>query len=197
MSKARVMIFAMLLLLISWGVYQCSYRFSFWRDYQERPWAYSADQTAKLLVGRWSGHFVDPDGIDKSIQLEIFEPTSVEQREKRSAHRSRQSHVRGRDTRSFEGIATVSSRLGQEHYLIAGSVGERDYHQLRIGFRAEDESRRIRPNFSLNLTESGSWSGDEMSLRVSFAYFRADGSSFSDSADPRYQHLAALTLKRQ
>jgi hypothetical protein len=197
MSKSRVLIYAVLLLLISWGVYQCSYRYSFWRDYQERPWAYSADQKAKLLVGRWQGRFVDPDGIEKSIDLEIFEPTSEEQRKQRAGHRSRRSHVRTRDTRSFEGTAKVASRLGEERYIVAGSVGEQDYHQLKIGFRAEDEALRMRPNFCLNLTESGNWAGDAMSLRVSFAYFRADGSSYSDSADPRYEYVAVLTLKRQ
>jgi hypothetical protein len=36
-----------------------------------------------------------------------------------------------------------------------------------------------------------------MTLRMGFAYFKADGSSFSSSADPRYDHIATLALKRK
>ncbi|HOY21029.1 MAG TPA: hypothetical protein PLC89_27200 [Haliscomenobacter sp.] len=188
--------------LLSWGVYECNYRFSYWQDLQARPWAYSKDKNAKLLVGQWHGSFSDPDGIAKSISLEIFAPLSDAERRKKASGRHRRRTRGGlgsrKDKRLFEGIATVSSRLGQEEYTLYGSVDEADYHQLQqITFGAVDEKKRIKPNFALNLSESGQWTEDEMTLRLGFAYFQVDGSSFSSSADPRFDHIASVVLKRQ
>ena len=188
--------------LLSWGVYECNYRFSYWQDLQARPWAYSKDKNAKLLVGKWQGSFSDPDGIAKSISLEIFEPLSDAERRKKASgrhlRRTRGGLGSRKDKRLFEGMATVSSRLGQEEYTLYGSVNEADYHQLQqITFGAVDETKRILPNFVLNLTQTGQWSDDEMKLKLTFSYLQANGSSFSSSADPRHDYIATLVLKRK
>ncbi|WP_421798451.1 hypothetical protein [Haliscomenobacter sp.] len=200
-NRGRCLLFFLGMVLLSWGVYECQYQYSYWRDYQTRPWAYSKDKNAKLLVGEWQGTFTDPDGISKSIKLEIFEPLSDQERRKK-AGRAYRRRTRGglgsrKDTRLFDGIATVSSRLGQEDYVLHGSVGEDDFHQLKLQFGSADEAKRLQPNFALNLSESGQWAEDELTLKMGFAYFKADGSSFSDSADPRYDHIATLALKRK
>lgn len=200
-KSGRCLLVLLVLALISWGMYECNYRYSLWRDYQTRPWAYSKDKEAKLLVGKWQGQYKDPDGVVKAISLEIFEPLSDAERRKK-AGRSHRRRTRGglgsrKDKRLFEGIATVTSRLGQEDYQLHGSVGEEDYHQLKMQFGAKDEATRLQPNFALNLAESGHWEGDEMKLQVGFAYFKADGSSFSDSADARYDYVATVVLRRE
>lgn len=200
-GTGRCLLFFLVLALLSWGMYECNYRYSLWRDYQTRPWAYSKDKEAKLLVGKWQGQYKDPDGVVKAISLEIFEPLSDAERRKK-AGRSHRRRTRGglgarKDKRLFEGIATVTSRLGQEDYQLYGSVGEEDYHQLKMQFGAKDEATRLQPNFALNLTESGHWNGDEMTLQVRFVYFKADGSSFSDSADARYDYVATVVLRRE
>lgn len=200
-NRGRCLLFFLGMVLLSWGVYECQYQYSYWRDYQTRPWAYSKDKNAKLLVGEWEGSYTDPDGIAKSISLEIFEPLSDKDRRK-SAGRHKNKRTRGglgsrKDRRLFEGVATVTSKLGQEDYVLHGSVSEDDFHQLNVQFGAANEATRLQPNFALNLSESGQWQGDELTLRMGFAYFKADGSSFSDSADPRYDHISTLALKRK
>lgn len=200
-NRGRCLLLFLGMVLLSWGVYECQYQYSYWRDYQARPWAYCKDKNAKLLVGEWQGTYTDPDGINKSITLEIFEPLSDQERRKK-AGRTYRRRTRGglgarKDTRLFEGVATVTSRLGQEDYVLHGSVGEDDFHQLKLQFGAADEVKRLQPNFALNISESGQWAGDELSLRMGFAYFKADGSSFSSSADPRYDHISTLALKRK
>lgn len=200
-KSGRCLLVLLVLALISWGMYECNYRYSLWRDYQTRPWAYSKDKEAKLLVGKWQGQYKDPDGVVKAISLEIFEPLSDAERRKK-AGRSHRRRTRGglgarKDKRLFEGVATVSSRLGQEDYQLYGSVGEEDYHQLKMQFGAKDEATRLQPNFALNLAESGHWEGDKLTLKVGFAYFKADGSSFSDSADARYDYVATVVLRRE
>lgn len=189
------------LALMSWGMYECNYRYGLWQDYQQRPWAYSQDKDAKLLVGKWQGQYKDPDGIAKVISLEIFEPLSDAERRKKAGNRYRRRTRKGlgtrKDKRLFEGVATVSSRLGQEDYQLHGSVGEEDYHQLKMQFGAKDEATRLQPNFALNLAESGHWEGDKLTIKVGFAYFKADGSSFSDSADARYDYVATINFQRK
>ncbi len=200
-NRGRCLLLFLGLALLSWGMYECQYQYSYWRDYQTRPWAYSKDKNAKLLVGEWQGSYTDPDGIAKSIRLEIFEPLSDKDRRK-LASRHKKRRTRGglgsrKDRRLFEGVATVTSKLGQENYVLHGSVGEDDFHQLKLQFGAADEAKRLQPNFALNISESGQWGGDELTLKMGFAYFKADGSSFSSSADPRYDHISTLALKRK
>lgn len=200
-NRGRCLLFFLALALLSWGMYECQYQYSYWRDYQTRPWAYSRDKNAKLLVGEWQGTYMDPDGINKSIEMEIFEPLSDKERRKlASRHKTRRT--RGglgarKDRRLFEGVATVTSKLGQENYVLHGSVAEDDFHQFKLQFGAADEAKRLQPNFALNVSESGEWKDDGMTLRMAFAYFKADGASFSDSADPRYDHISTLALKRK
>jgi hypothetical protein len=193
----RLLLIALLLVLISWGVYQCDYQYSYWQDYQQRPWAYSRDKNAKLLVGEWQGKYTDPNGVAKTIELQISEPLTDKERRKQAGRKRRRRSRGGRNTTGFEGVATVRSKMGTEHYIINGGVDKADYHQIKLNFRAEDEKKRLQPNFCLNLAESGQWQEDGMVLKSGFAYFKKDGSSFSDSADPRYDYIATINLKRK
>ena len=136
-----------LLVLMSVGVYQCNYQLSLWADYRDRPWAYSRDKDAPLLVGTWQGSFTDPDGIAKTIEMEIYEPLTDKERRKK-ANRSHRRRTRGglggrKEKRIFDGAATVTSKLGTERYVLSGSVKEDDHHQFKLGFGAEDEAKRL------------------------------------------------------
>jgi hypothetical protein len=183
------------LVLLSWGVYECKYYFSYWQDLRDRPWAYSTDKNAKLLIGHWKGVFKDPDGVAKNLEIEIFEPITDEEREQKASRKVRR---RSRENKQgFEGKAFVESRLGFEKYEIYGAVEKDDFHQLHFNFRPEDEAKRVLPNFTLNQAEKGRWTGDQLSLTLAFAYHRADGSSHWNSADPRHNQKVILILNRK
>jgi hypothetical protein len=169
-----------ILALLSWGVYECKYYYSYYSDLKDRPWAYSEDKSTPLLVGQWQGTFKDPLGVEKSIAVEIFEPVSQEERERNASRRSRRKRSR-QDKRSFDGKAVISSGLGAESYEIYGSVNEEDFHRLRFNFRPEDESKRVLPNFTLAEAKEGTWQNDELKLNLRFVYLNADGSSTSSS----------------
>lgn len=199
MTKSKSILLSILLLVVlSWGMYKCKYYYSYYSDLKDRPWAYSEDKNAKLLVGQWQGSFKDPDGVQKSLQLEIFEPVTEEERqEKASRHlRNRRGLGSRENKRAFEGVSVVTSRLGKEEYEIYGSVNKEDFHQLRFNFRPQDEKRRVLPNFTINQAEKGSWSNDELTLTLSFSYHRADGSSHWNSADPRHEKRVVVELVR-
>lgn len=184
------------LVLLGWGVYECKYYYSYYSDLKDRPWAYSEDKNAKLLVGQWQGSFKDPDGVEKSIVVEIFEPVSEEERERKASRRSRRNRSR-ENKQAFEGKALANSKLGTENYELYGSVNKDDFHQLRFNFRPQDEKKRVLPNFTLSEAKEGIWQNDELLLTLTFSYHKADGASFWNSADPRYDKTAKTTLIRQ
>jgi hypothetical protein len=189
----KAILFLGVLALLSWGVYECKYYFSYWRDLQDKPWAYSNDKNAKLLVGKWKGSFIDPNGVNKSIEIEIVEPTTQEERERKASRKTKRS--RG-NKQGFDGMAVATSKLGIENYEIYGAVEKEDFHQLHFNFRPVDESKRVLPNFTLLEAKQGNWQDDELKLTLHFAYHKADGSSHWESANPIYSKTAMVVLKR-
>lgn len=181
-------------LALSWGVYECKYYYSYWSDLRNKPWAYSNDKNAKLLVGQWIGNFQDPDNIEKTIIIEIYEPLTEDEREAKAGRKwKRRSY---KNTRSFDGAATVKSRLGTEQYKIYGSVEKEDFHKLHFNSRPKDEGKRVLLNFSTLEANNGNWHGDELTITFHFSYQRADGSAYSSSDNPRFDRTAVTTLKR-
>lgn len=205
-KKNTFIMWAVLIGLVAflYGVHELSYQWSYRSDLKNKPWAYSKDKDAKLLVGKWQGSFKDPNDVDKTITIEIFEPmTDAERREKAGdwlfkprARRSISYHKRQRRY-AFEGVAMVVSNLGTEEYKLSGKVQAADFAQLSLGFMVKDETQRLVPNFGLFAADKGHWQTDNLQLTISFAYFKADGSSFWDSSDARHEKLATVNLHRK
>jgi len=198
-KAAKLLLVVVVLAALSWGVYQCKYQYSYEADLTNRPWAYSRDESAKLLVGTWQGEFRDPDGVPKTLRLEILVPTTEAEREKKAGRRSRRRKGLGSQTdqRRFDGTATVTSKLGKEEYEVWGSVGEADWHQLgTTHFRVVDENQQLRKNFGLAQAEGGIWQDDRLTLTLAFSYTTASGSGYSDSADPRYEKKEPVRFSR-
>lgn len=185
---------------LSWGVYECKYEYSYYTDLKDRPWAYSQDENAKLLVGTWQGEFRDPNNLTKTIRLTILPPVSDEERAKKAARRTRKRSGLGSraDKKWFDGTATVTSPHGQEEYELNGHVQTEAGNRLAvIHFQTGDEFLRLRNNFNLLAAlEGGEWQGDSLTLTLSFAYTTATGSSYSSSSDPRYEKTVTVHLLR-
>jgi hypothetical protein len=181
---------------LSWGVYECKYYYSKWSDYRNSPWAYSRDEQVKLLVGHWKGSFTDPNRVKKAIELEVFVPLTDEERQNKAGRRWKRASYSTRNKHVFDGIAKVTSRLGQEKYEITGQVGKDDFHQLTFDFLQKEKKDRVLPNFVSSKAKNGHWEGDVLEATLSFSYFRADGSAFYSSADPRHDKEVHITLKR-
>ena len=183
-----------ILVLLSWLVYECKYYTSYWLDTSSRPWAYSTDKNTKLLVGKWQGSFIDPNNVTKTLEIEVDEPVTEEERERNAARK--RSNRRRDNKRAFDGKAIAKSRLGTETYEIYGAVEKDDFHHLHFNFRPEDEKKRILPNFTLLEAKTGHWQDDKMTLTLSFTYHNADGSSTWKSSDPRHSKKVTTTLSR-
>jgi hypothetical protein len=178
MTRKRLLIVAIVALFM--GVYLLRKAIVHYQEIYSRPWAYSSDPGSKLLVGRWQGSFKDPAGVEKQLSLAILIPVTEEELEDKMtrAHRSR---VRSRDKRSFDGNASIHSQLGQESYLIHGTVEKADYHRFKLDFSPEDESKRVLPNYTARAITEGKWESDTMTLQLTFTHHDADGASRSTS----------------
>jgi hypothetical protein len=200
MKPIRILLILAVLAALSWAVYECRYYLSYQQDLRQRPWAFSRDATAPLLVGTWQGQFRDPDGIQKTITLTIHSPLTDDERAKKAGRRVRRRSGSGsRGSRHFfDGEATVSSPKGTEQYDLHGNVATDDGHTLKtILFGPADETRQVRQNFGLqSALDGGQWQADRLTLTLAFSYITATGSAYSDSADPRYSRTATVQLNR-
>jgi hypothetical protein len=199
-KKLGCLLFILVLAVISWGVYEFKYQYSYYKDLKDKPWAYSRDENAKLLVDQWQGSFTDPNGVVKSLDLEVFVPTTDEERKKNAAKTRRHKRSIGslrKEKRHFDGVATVLSTLGEEKYNFYGYVDENDFHQFKLSFGDVDENKRLRSNFNLNLVEKGNWQSDELTMELNFTFTNKSGSSYWDSANPKHQQTALVKLHRK
>ncbi|GAB4029577.1 hypothetical protein [Spirosoma gilvum] len=198
MKKPRGCLFSLvMLILVLLGLGTLTFYGSKFFDRYQRPWAYSTSEP--LLVGHWKGQYVDPDNIPKTIELTILDPEPDEKRwSKALSFRGRRKRHRRTSSsrRSFDGQAIVMSRLGREQYEVTGSVGKDDYHQIRLTFDTETSRNFDKPTFYLLFGQDGRWHHDELTCRLDFSYRRKDGSSYSSSADPRFNKRTLLTLHR-
>ncbi|GAB3967920.1 hypothetical protein GCM10028806_11000 [Spirosoma terrae] len=163
-------------------------------DRYQRPWAYST--TEPLLIGRWHGNFRDPDGIAKQLTIDLFEPESDDERWKRAFRSGKRRRRSSASQRSFDGKATVIGPAGREEYEVWGHVDKEDYHRVELDLIADEKKMLTRPNFYVNDVTKGQWNANKMSCLLTFSYRRPDGSSFWNSADPRYSKKINLTLDR-
>ncbi|GAB3991810.1 hypothetical protein GCM10028807_22960 [Spirosoma daeguense] len=185
---------------VSWAVYECKYYVSYYSDLKDRPWAYSQDENAKLLVGTWQGEFRDPDNVAKTIRLTIVEPMTDEERSKKAGKRTRKRSGLGSrsDKKHFDGLATVTSQRGQEDYEFDGHVKTEDGHKLNVvHFQTKDETRQLRNNFKiLSGLEGGTWQDDNLTLIFTFSFITNTGSGYSTSSDPRYDKKITVHFSR-
>jgi hypothetical protein len=181
MSARNLLILLAILAAVA-GIYYLRIGLGWESDLRSRPWAYSRDPGAKLLVGPWTGRFRDPRGVEKTIEITIDEPVTQKQREDRAVRRRKQSiGSLQRNKQAFHGAATITSQLGREVYGVTGSVDAGDIHRLQFRFISEDESRRIYPNLTAHETAQGEWRDDDMSFVLRFQQHQADGSTESSS----------------
>ena len=171
-----------------------SYYGSYFFDLYQRPWAYTSDPANPLLVGKWAGNFRDPNGVQKSLMVEILVPTTDEERLEKANRRRRRNRT---NKKAFDGFATVDSRLGKEEYELWGSVRERTGRTFAFSMRPVDERKMPLPNFQALEANAGSWDDNALTIIVSFSYRKADGAGFWSSADPRFEKTATVKLARQ
>ncbi|MBL7817822.1 MAG: hypothetical protein JNL70_22630 [Saprospiraceae bacterium] len=195
-QKGSCLFYIIGFLLVIVGLGYCKYCGSYGMDLLQRPWAYSTDKNAKLFVGKWEGSFKDPDSVSKKIEVEIFLPTTDDERWNKAFRKTRRRSVGTHESkRSFDGRATVTSPLGTENYEIWGSFENTDFRQF--SFQVVTEKNLPVANFYIQGAKPGVWEGDKINMTTAFNYRKADGTGFYQSSDPRFEQKASFTVKRK
>ncbi len=188
-TKLKVFIIGLIALVIL-SRYGC-YVFDKKYDTYRRPWAYSSDPDKPLLVGKWQGSVTDPDQLVHKVEMEIYVPMTDGERKGRLFQKRIK---RDRSSRTFfDGMAVLEVNGQRDSSELWGGLDKSDGHQIHFQFRPVNDVHP--PGFNLNLVE-GNWQENTLDLTVDFAFFRADGSSYSDSADPRHDKKGKLIMSR-
>ena len=188
-TQIKVFIVGLIVLVVLGKV--GSYYFDNKYDTYRRPWAYSSDPAKPLLVGKWQGTCTDPDQVVHQVEMEIFFPTTDEERWKRVSGRR---NKRDRSSRTFfDGMAVLKTNGKRDTCELWGGLDKPDGHDIHFQFRPVSGVHP--PGFNLNLLK-GKWQENTIDLSVDFAWFLPDGSSHYDSADPRHDTNGKLLLTR-
>ncbi len=156
-----------------------------------RPWAFSSDPLKPLLVGKWGGSVIDPDNRIHEVEMEIFLPTTDEDRWNRMS--SRQIKHDFSNTTYFDGIAVLKTNGSIDTCELWGGLEKADGFEIHFQLNPINDIHP--PGFNLNLL-NGTWHENTLNLTVDFAFFKTDGSSFYNSEDPRYDTKGILVLNR-
>jgi hypothetical protein len=165
-------------------------------DYWKRPWAYSKDVNAHLLVGKWRGNFKDPDGINKEMMLEIVVPETDSARWVKAFDLNRKPSRDLKKNFRFTGTSIVTSKLGPENYQLSGTVDGNETQKLDLYFTSEESKKKVLPNFALSKSKIAEWHGNELDFLAEFSFYKADNVLSYDTADPRHLKVVPIHMNR-
>ncbi|MBK8444426.1 MAG: hypothetical protein IPL35_13870 [Sphingobacteriales bacterium] len=94
----------------------------------------------------------------------------------------------------FDGVAVIDTKGRKDSCEIWGGLDKADGKEIHFQLRPFNDHHPV--GFNLNSCE-GRWNGNTLDLSAGFSWFREDGSSFSDSADPRYDYKGKLLMSRR
>lgn len=143
------------------------YYVSYKTDSREYPWAYSSDKNKSLLVGKWSGKFVEPDSIEKKINLEIYEPYTKLERIFYSIGLPYQRRLNIAHNK-FNGYLTIEKGHSKEHYKVRGSVNLKNIQLFDFHLLANEKDTPPY-HFSFFFTD-GFWEENKMSFVMTIVF---------------------------
>lgn len=196
-SKAKLLLIVAAILAIAYlfycGLFYAETAYDKWKQ----PWAYG-DDAEKLLVGKWTGNYTDPDRKTHTLQIEIFVPQTAEERWEEVTHRKhrRKRKVSHKNSNAFDGIGyIVTQQKTDTMKLVSGHIDKAE-PTASISFNIApiiDDNYPI--GFQLAFVK-GNWTGEKLDLKGEFVYHTPSGSGYSDSADPRFDYVASFVMER-
>jgi hypothetical protein len=192
-SKAKLLLIVVAILAIAYlfycGLFYAETAYDKWRQ----PWAYG-DEAEKLLVGKWTGNYTDPDRKTHTLQIEIFAPQTAEERWKEVTNRHRGRSYK--NPNAFDGIGyIITQQKADTMKLVSGHLDKAE-PATNMDF---DIAPIIDDNYPVGFQLAfvkGNWTGEKLDLKGEFVYHTPSGSGYSDSADPRFDYVASFVMER-
>lgn len=170
------------------------YYVSYKTDSRAYPWAYSSDENKPLLVGKWSGKFIEPDSIEKKICLEIYEPyTKLE----RIFYSIGLPYKRCQDVEpnKFDGLLNIENKFRKEdQYKVRGSLNTKNI-QL-FDFHLLANVKETPPyHYSFLFTE-GFWKKNEISFIITIVFRKSTTPNNLKNQEPFLSKKVRVSLNR-
>ncbi len=171
-----------------------SYYVSYKTDSRAYLWAYSSDENKPLLVGKWSGKFIEPDSIEKKISLEIYEPYTKLERIFYSIGLpyKRRLYI---EPNKFDGLLSIENKFRKEEkYKVRGSLNTKNM-QL-FDFHLLANVKETPPyHYSFLFTE-GFWKKKEMSFVLTIVFRRSTTPNNLKNQEPFLSKKVRVSLNR-
>lgn len=183
---------ALLLMFAIVGV--ANYYISYKTDTREYPWAYRSDENKPLLVGKWSGKFIEPDSIEKKISLVINEPYTNLDRIFYSIGLSynRRLYI---EPNKFDGFLSIENKFRkEERYKVRGFLNTKNI-QL-FDFHLLANVKETPPyHYSFLFTE-GFWKKKEMSFILTIVFRKSTTPNNLKNQEPFLSKKVRVSLNR-
>ena len=183
-----------LALLLMFAVGVVNYYVSYKTDIREYSWAYSSDEKKPLLVGKWSGKFIEPDSIEKNISLVIYEPYTKIERIFYSIGLSNKRRLYI-EPNKFDGFLSIENKLRlEEKYKVRGFVNTKNI-QL-FDFHLLANVKETPPyHYSFLFTE-GFWKKNKMSFILTIVFRKSTTPNNLKNQEPFLSKKVRVSLNR-
>lgn len=183
-----------LALLLMFAVGVVNYYVSYKTDIREYSWAYSSDEKKPLLVGKWSGKFIEPDSIEKEISIVITEPYTKIERIFYSIGLSNKRHLYI-EPNKFDGFLSIENKVGQEEkYKVRGFLNTKNI-QL-FDFHLLANVKETPPyHYSFLFTE-GFWKKNKMSFILTIVFRKSTTPNNLKNQEPFLSKKVRVSLNR-
>jgi hypothetical protein len=183
-----------LALLLMFAVGVVNYYVSYKTDIREYSWAYSSDEKKPLLVGKWSGKFIEPDSIEKNISLEIYEPYTKIERIFYSIGLSNKRRLYI-EPNKFDGFLSIENKFRlEEKYKVRGFVNTKNI-QL-FDFHLLANVKETPPyHYSFLFTE-GFWKKNKMSFILTIVFRKSTTPNNLKNQEPFLSKKVRVSLNR-
>jgi len=183
-----------LALLLMFAVGVVNYYVSYKTDIREYSWAYSSDEKKPLLVGKWSGKFIEPDSIEKDISLVIYEPYTKIERIFYSIGLSNKRRL-FIEPNKFDGFLSIENKLRlEEKYKVRGFLNTKNI-QL-FDFHLLANVKETPPyHYSFLFTE-GFWKKNKMSFILTIVFRKSTTPNNLKNQEPFLSKKVRVSLNR-
>lgn len=193
--KLGVFLITLVITLIFGIVGIFGYYVSYKTDSRESPWAYSFDENTPLLVGKWSGKFIEPDSIEKKVNLEIYEPYTKLERIFYSIIGLPYKRRLKIEPDTFEGLLTIENKYHKaEQYKIRGAVNKKIFQLFDFHLLANE--KETLPYYYSFLFTDGFWKNNEMKFIITIRFRKSTTPNNLKNHEPFLSKKVRVSLNR-
>ncbi len=192
--SSTVLVVATILAFMLAIVGSLGYYTSYKSDSRESPWAYSFDENKPLLVGKWAGKFIEPDSVEKKINLEIYEPYTKIERifYSMGLPYKRRLYI---GPNKFDGLLSIENTYHKtEQYKVRGAVNKKNTQLFEFHLLANE--KETLPYYYSFLFTDGFWKQNAMNFIITIRFRKSTIPNNLKNHEPFLSKKIRVSLNR-